>query len=92
MDSIEQGKYMKELDRVFEMEREWIDVNAMDIFSYDPELYHKMVRYPLDVPVIFDIVLMDMASSRDPLSEKHIQARVFYLETSTSMRNLNPSG
>lgn len=92
MDSIEEGKYMKELDKVFEMEREWIDVDAMDIFSYDPDLYNKMVRYPLEVLAIFEIVLMDMASSRNPLFEKHIQARVYNLKTSTSMRNLNPSG
>ncbi|KAK4752091.1 hypothetical protein SAY87_020889 [Trapa incisa] len=92
MDSIEEGKYMKELDRVFEFEREWIDVDAMDIFSYDPDLYNKMVRYPLEVLAIFEIVLMDMASSRNPLFEKHIQARVYNLKTSVSMRNLNPSG
>ncbi|PKI59468.1 hypothetical protein CRG98_020099 [Punica granatum] len=90
-DSIEEGKYMKELDRVLEMVREWIDVDAMDIFSYDPDLYNKMVRYPLEVLAIFEIVLMDIASSRDPYFEKHIQARVFNLKTSTSMRNLNPS-
>ncbi|KAK4804677.1 hypothetical protein SAY86_004494 [Trapa natans] len=91
MDSIEEGKYMKELDRVFEFEREWSDVDAMDIFSYDPDLYNKMVRYPLEVLAIFEIVLMDMASSRNPLFEKHIQARVYNLKTSVSMRNLNAS-
>lgn len=92
VDSIEEGKYMKELDRVFEMEREWIDVDAMDIFSYDSDLYNKMVRYLLKVLATFEVVLIDMASSRNPLFEMHIQARAYNLTTLTSMRNLNPSG
>ncbi|KAL0454144.1 UNVERIFIED_CONTAM: DNA replication licensing factor MCM4 [Sesamum latifolium] len=50
-----------------------------------------MVRYPLEVLAIFDIVLMDMVSRINPLFEKHIQARIFNLKSSTSMRNLNPS-
>lgn len=91
-DSIEEGKYMRELDRVFEVEREWIDIDAQDIYNYDQDLYSKMVRYPLEVLAIFEIVLMDMASTRNPLFEKHIQARIFNLRTSTCMRNLNPSG
>lgn len=91
-DSIEEGKYMRELDRVFEIEREWIDIDAQDIYNYDQDLYNKMVRYPLEVLAIFEIVLMDMASTRNPLFEKHIQARIFNLRTSICMRNLNPSG
>ncbi|KAK1378893.1 hypothetical protein POM88_025637 [Heracleum sosnowskyi] len=33
-----------------------------------------------------------MVSRINPLFEKHIQARIFNLKTSTTMRNLNPSG
>ncbi|KAI3708142.1 hypothetical protein L2E82_37231 [Cichorium intybus] len=36
-------------------------------------------------------VLMDMVSRMNPLFEKHIQAQIFNLKSSTSMRNLNPS-
>lgn len=91
-DSLEEGKYMKELDRVLELEREWIDVDAADLYEYDQDLYNKMVRYPLEVLAIFEIVLMDIASGRNPLYEKHVQVRVFNLRNSTSMRMLNPSG
>jgi len=88
----EEGKYMKGIHGVLEMEGEWLDVDAHDVFDYDVELYGKMVRYPLEVLAIFDIVLMDIVSLIQPLFEKHVQVRIFNLKSSTTMRNLNPSG
>ncbi|KAF5203254.1 Dna helicase [Thalictrum thalictroides] len=85
------GKYMRAIHHILEIEGESLDVDAQDVFDYDTDLYTKMVRYPLEVLAIFDIVLMDMASRINPMFEKHIQARIFNLRTSTSMRNLNPS-
>ncbi|XP_058079243.1 DNA replication licensing factor MCM4 [Magnolia sinica] len=89
-DTVE-GKYMRMIHQTLEVEGESLDVDAQDVFDYDPDLYNKMVRYPLEVLAIFDIVLMDMASRINPLFEKHIQARIFNLRSSVSMRNLNPS-
>ncbi|XP_071715037.1 DNA replication licensing factor MCM4 [Rutidosis leptorrhynchoides] len=89
--SHDEGKYMKAINHVIEMEGESLEVDANDVFDYDNDLYTKMVRYPLEVLAIFDIVLMDMVSRINPLFEKHIQVRIFNLKTSTSMRNLNPS-
>lgn len=86
-----EGKYMRAIHRVLEFEGESLDVDAHDVFDYDTDLYTKMVRYPLEVLAIFDIVLMDMVSRVNPLFEKHIQARIFNLKTSVCMRNLNPS-
>ena len=52
--------------------------NISDVFDYDPDLYAKMVRYPLEVLAIFDIVLMIMVGRINPLYfEKHIQTRIF---------------
>lgn len=85
------GKYMREIHNVIEIEGESLDVDAQDLYGYDTDLYTKMLRYPLEVLAIFDIVLMDMVSRINPLFEKHIQARIFNLKTSTCMRNLNPS-
>ncbi|CAG7883293.1 unnamed protein product [Brassica rapa] len=90
-DLFREGKYMASIRKVIEIEGEWIDVDAYDVFDYDPDLYNKMVRYPLEVLAIFDIVLMDIVSSIDRLFEKHVQVRIFNLRSSTSMRNLNPS-
>ncbi|KAJ6716827.1 DNA REPLICATION LICENSING FACTOR MCM FAMILY MEMBER [Salix koriyanagi] len=87
----EEGKYMKGIHKVLEMEGEWLDVDARDVFDYDVELYGKMVRYPLEVLAIFDIVLMDIVSLIQPLFEKHVQVRIFNLKSSTTMRSLNPS-
>ncbi|KAM0045603.1 putative DNA helicase [Helianthus debilis subsp. tardiflorus] len=87
----DEGKYMKAINHAIEMGGESLDVDANDVFDYDNDLYTKMVRYPLEVLAIFDIVLMDMVSRINPLFEKHIQARIFNLKSSTSMRNLNPS-
>ncbi|KAF6154022.1 hypothetical protein GIB67_026676 [Kingdonia uniflora] len=85
------GKYMKEIELVLEFEGESLDIDAQNVYDHDQDLYAKMVRYPLEVLAIFDIVLMDIASQLNPYFEKHIQARIFNLRTSTSMRNLNPS-
>ncbi|KAL8223293.1 hypothetical protein R6Q57_020692 [Mikania cordata] len=90
-DNETEGKYMKAINLVIEMEGESLDVDANDIFEYDKDLYAKMVRYPLEVLAIFDIVLMDKVGQINPYFEKHIQPRIFNLKTSTSMRNLNPS-
>ncbi|WOL18371.1 DNA replication licensing factor MCM4 [Canna indica] len=89
---LEDGKYMRAVHRIMELEGgESLDVDAHDVFDYDPDLYSKMVRYPLEVLAIFDIVLMDMVARIDPLFEKHIQTRIFNLKSSVCMRNLNPS-
>ncbi|MQL94869.1 hypothetical protein Taro_027535 [Colocasia esculenta] len=87
------GKYMRALHRILELDGGTgsLDVDAHDVFDYDPDLYNKMVRYPLEVLAIFDIVLMDMVARINPLFEKHIQTRIFNLKSSVSMRNLNPS-
>ncbi|GMN55747.1 hypothetical protein TIFTF001_024865 [Ficus carica] len=86
-----EGKYIDAIKRVLEIEGDSLDVNAHDVFDYDSDLYAKMVRYPLEVLAIFDIVLMEMVPLLEPLFEKHIQTRIYNLKTSTSMRNLNPS-
>ncbi|KAI0522835.1 hypothetical protein KFK09_005220 [Dendrobium nobile] len=89
---MEEGKYMRAVHRVLELDGgESLDVDAHDVFDYDPDLYGKMVRYPLEVLAIFDIVLMDLVARIDPLFEKHIQTRIYNLKSSISMRNLNPS-
>ncbi|XVF01044.1 hypothetical protein REPUB_Repub04eG0053700 [Reevesia pubescens] len=86
-----EGKYTRLIHRVLEIEGEWIDVDAHDVFNYDSDLYNKMVRYPLEVLAIFDIVLMDIVSLINPLFDKHVQVQIHNLKSSTSMRNLNPS-
>ncbi|GFQ01324.1 DNA replication licensing factor mcm4 [Phtheirospermum japonicum] len=86
-----EGKYMRAINHVIETEGDSIDVDAHDVFDYDSDMYTKMVRYPLEVLAIFDMVLMDMITRMHPTFEKHIQARIFNLKTSTSLRNLNPS-
>ncbi|KAJ6852790.1 DNA replication licensing factor MCM4 isoform X2 [Iris pallida] len=93
-DSPEQAesKYMRSVHRIMELDGgESLDVDAHDVFDHDPDLYAKMVRYPLEVLAIFDIVLMDLVARIDPLFEKHVQTRIFNLKSSVSMRNLNPS-
>lgn len=86
-----EGKYETAIKKVLEVEGDSLDVDAQDVFGYDPDLYTKMVRYPLEVLAIFDIVLMNMVGRINPLFEKHIQTRIFNLKSSISMRNLNPS-
>lgn len=87
-----EGMYEKLIKQVIEFEGDSLDVDARDVFDHDPDLYTKMVRYPLEVLAIFDLVLMNMVVRIKPKFEKHIQTRIFNLKTSTSMRNLNPSG
>ena len=61
-----------------EVEGDSLNIDAMNIFEYDEDLYGKMVRYPLEVLTIFDIVLMDVAVHLKPLWEKHIQVTELY--------------
>ncbi|GLJ06335.1 hypothetical protein SUGI_0036660 [Cryptomeria japonica] len=86
-----EGKYMRLLEQTMEVEGDSLNIDAMNIFEYDEDLYGKMVRYPLEVLAIFDIVLMDVAVHLKPLWEKHIQARIFNLRDTVNMRELNPS-
>lgn len=89
---MDEGKYMRAVHQIIELDGgESLDVDAHDVFDYDPDLYGKMLRYPLEVLAIFDIVLMDLVARIDPLFEKHIQTRIHNLKSSVSMRNLNPS-
>lgn len=90
---MDEGKYMRAIHRILELEGgESLDVDAHDVFDHDPDLYSKMVRYPLEVLAIFDIVLMDLVARIEPLFEKHIQTRIYNLKSSICLRNLNPSG
>eukprot|EP01018_Ginkgo_biloba_P013305 Gb_36024 [translate_table: standard] len=86
-----EGKYMRLLEQTMEIEGDSLNVDAKNILDYDEDLYGKMVRYPLEVLAIFDIVLMDVAVRLRPLWEKHIQARIFNLRDTVNMRDLNPS-
>ncbi|XBI27103.1 hypothetical protein VPH35_051645 [Triticum aestivum] len=89
---MDEGKYMRAIHRILELEGgESLDVDAHDVFDHDPDLYGKMVRYPLEVLAIFDIVLMDLVARMEPLFEKHIQTRIYNLKSSICLRNLNPS-
>ncbi|MED6181332.1 DNA replication licensing factor, mcm4 component [Stylosanthes scabra] len=86
-----EGKYEKLIKQVIEVEGDSLDVDANDVFEHDPDLYTKMVRYPLEVLAIFDLVLMNTVGRIKPMFEKHIQTRIFNLKSSTTMRNLNPT-
>jgi DNA replication licensing factor MCM4 len=90
---MDEGKYMRAIHRILELEGgQSLDVDAHDIYDHDPDLYGKMVRYPLEVLAIFDIVLMDLVARMEPLFEKHITTRIYNLKSSICLRNLNPSG
>ncbi|KAL7082762.1 hypothetical protein ACP275_14G121900 [Erythranthe tilingii] len=86
-----EGKYMRGIDNLIEIEGDSLDVDAYHVFDYDSDLYTKMVKYPSEVLTWFGDVLTEMVSRINPLSEKYIQPRIFNLKSSTSMRNLNPS-
>lgn len=75
-----------------ELEGHSLNVDAQDIYTYDPDLYNKMVKYPLEVLAIFDIVVMDFVIKLNRMFDKHIQARIYNLRSATNMRDLNPSG
>ncbi|XP_031498783.1 DNA replication licensing factor MCM4 [Nymphaea colorata] len=85
------GKYAKYIEQVIELEGHSLNVDAQDIYTYDPDLYNKMVKYPLEVLAIFDIVVMDFVIKLNRMFDKHIQARIYNLRSATNMRDLNPS-
>ncbi|XP_020517369.1 DNA replication licensing factor MCM4 [Amborella trichopoda] len=86
-----EGKYIRIIDQTLELEGHSLNIDGQDMFDYDQDLYVKMVRYPLEVLAIFDMVVMELVNKKKPLYDKHIQTRVFNLRSSVNMRDLNPS-
>ncbi|EFJ16648.1 hypothetical protein SELMODRAFT_445155 [Selaginella moellendorffii] len=86
-----EAKYIQLLDQVIELEGRSLNIDAQNIFTYNEELYSQVVRYPLEVIPLFDMVVGDIARERRPDWNNHIQARIFNLKLSTNLRDLNPS-
>lgn len=55
-----------------EVEGDSLNIDAMNVFEYDEDLYGKMVGYPLEVLTILDIVWMDVAVHLKTLWDKNI--------------------
>ncbi|GBG71882.1 hypothetical protein CBR_g10818 [Chara braunii] len=87
-----EAKYIRILEEVLEAESRHFNLDCVDLFAFDPELYHMMVEHPREIVPIFDIVVNSMAEDRvlQPL-ERHIQVRTFNLKATVHMRELNPN-
>ena len=59
--------------QVLEREGDSFLIDCHDVHAHDPELYRLLVRYPLEVIPIFDIVIADMAAEKDPTRDLQIQ-------------------
>lgn len=53
-----------------------MNVDGQDLKKFNENLYHQLVRYPLEVIPIFDIVIAEIAMQRVPDWSRHIQVRL----------------
>jgi DNA replication licensing factor MCM4 len=68
------------------------NLDTRNLRRYDHELYDWLVKYPEELIPIFDIVVddtaRDLANGEEPA--RRLQVRVFNLETTKPMRDLDP--
>lgn len=57
-------------------EEDTINIDMSNIFDHDPDLYSKIVRYPLDIIPLLDTECQEVATSIEPAYEKHIEVRI----------------
>lgn len=58
------------------MEGDTVNIDAMDILQHDPDLYSKMVQFPLETVPVFDMFLMSQAQERERYWDKVIEVRL----------------
>lgn len=56
-----------------EREEDTLNIDMSDIYDHDPDLYAKIVRYPLDIIPLLDTECQEVATSLLPTFEKHIE-------------------
>ena len=59
-----------------EREEDTINIDMSNIFDHDPDLYVKIVRYPLDIIPLLDTECQEVAIDIRPDFEKHIEVCV----------------
>jgi DNA replication licensing factor MCM4 len=86
-----EAKYIQLIEQATEREEDTLNIDASNVYEHDPDLYSKIVRYPLDIIPLLDVACMEEAVKIKPDYEKAIEARPFNLRESVNMRDLNPS-
>ncbi|KAG0564394.1 hypothetical protein KC19_8G107300 [Ceratodon purpureus] len=85
------SKYIQLIQETVEREEDTVNIDMSNIFDHDPDLYNKILRYPLDIIPLLDTECQEVALDIRPDFEKHIEARPFNLKAAVNMRELNPS-
>ncbi|CAK9211657.1 unnamed protein product [Sphagnum troendelagicum] len=86
-----EAKYIQLIEQATEREEDTLNIDASNVYEHDPDLYSKIVRYPLDIIPLLDVACLEEAVKIKPDYEKAIEARPFNLRESVNMRDLNPS-
>lgn len=56
-----------------EREEDTVNIDMTNLFDHDPDLYAKVVRYPLDIIPLLDTECQEIATHFLPTFEKHIE-------------------
>lgn len=67
------SKYIQIIEETVEREEDTLNIDMSDIYDHDPDLYAKIVRYPLDIIPLLDTECQEVATSLLPTFEKHIE-------------------
>lgn len=72
-----------------------LNLDATNLLVYEPteKLYHQLIRYPQDlIPIMDEVVTETYNELCSKRTMTQIKVRVFNLQESINMRDLNPSG
>lgn len=93
-----QAVYLTKLNKMFQLEQYYLDIDADHIFQFDKSLYIQLINFPSDIIMYFDRaatkLFRDTFLSNEMTYTLHgprIHTRLHHLRKKARMRDLNPS-
>jgi DNA replication licensing factor MCM4 len=68
-----EAKYIQLIEQATEREEDTLNIDASNVYEHDPDLYSKIVRYPLDIIPLLDVACLEEAVKIKPDYEKAIE-------------------
>uniref|UniRef100_A0A671UPW1 DNA replication licensing factor MCM4 n=1 Tax=Sparus aurata TaxID=8175 RepID=A0A671UPW1_SPAAU len=86
--------YMQKLEEISVVGDPVLNVNCLQVQSFDAELYRQLICYPQEVIPTFDMAVNELFFERfpDSILEYQIQVRPYNALKTRNMRSLNPEG
>ncbi len=90
--------YMTKLNKIFQLEQYYLDIDADHIFQFDKPLYFQLINFPSDIILFFDraatLLFKETFFANEIAfnpSTPRIHIRIHHLRKKARMRDLNPT-